>query len=293
MEFPHTLSHSGACPECEWMTPPLSVVRDEYFGTGTFTCRDCGSEVDLWETAAEFLRAVEDPRRGLQVLGNKQTMAQFDLEPEEIREVDLGEAGIPDDGVIFDKRFSHTGSGDGAFAAELAWPYGDSSEQSFRVYGVPAGDADSTTLVTVTATWIERGEGTEDRLYLLDAYAAVADGRLPHAIVPAHAAVELALMPLVKDSLGEIASNKAVEDNERDLTFSLTLKVLLPAVCEATSIPQMPDKLRGQLNSLRQLRNRFVHEGVTDVSQEEARRFLQASYFGYEYARFLAERLDE
>ena len=288
---PFTYSHAGACPKCELMVPPLPVARDEYFANGKTRCDDCQAKVDPWETSVAFLRRMAEPDWGLQVLGNKQTIGHFDLQANQTRQVDFTHWGVASDAVIFHVTWSSSGDGNGCVPAEMDWPPGKARGSTRTVYGVPIGTGTSTTKVTALVTWVERGEDTAARSYLLDAFTTSLEDRWTHAIVPALASVEIALVPQVLDLLAKCSSRSAVKDAKRDLSFSLVLNVILPTLCDLTDTRKLPAKIRGQLNRLRKDRNHFAHDGIVRFDRKDLNQFLCAAFFGQEYAAFLRDSL--
>ena len=113
-------------------------------------------------------------------------------------------------------------------------------------------------------------------------------------VVPAHSAVEIATMPIVRDLLERHASRERVKGFINDRAgFGDTVNVVLPFICGQARIAKLPDKIRGSLNTLRELRNKLVHEGLSgkSVSAQQAAEGLCATVFGVEHARYAGPKL--
>jgi hypothetical protein len=132
-------------------------------------------------------------------------------------------------------------------------------------------------------------------LYLVDAVEAVTLGRFSQAIVPAHAATEISITPIIRSFLVKYSAREDVERFLRqDLSFSSILNVVVPLICALVGAKTLPSEIRGNLNALRKLRNEFVHDGVlpTAVDANHVRRLLCAAAFGCEYAKYLRRFLN-
>ena len=226
-------------------------------------------------------------------LGATQTRLEFALSPGEHREIDLESFGVPSGATILELIFSphgksfpllrHSNRAIARFIGPKLW-----------VYGVPFDLGVEGGSVSGSVTWIQRGGSTQSFLYMVDAMEAMTAQKFLHVILSAHIAFELETMSLVRTALERHASRSKVRDFvERELSVANATNVILPQICGSERIPTMPDNLRGALNQLRELRNKIVHDGLSDtaINENQAARMLFAAMFGFEYVRFARKEL--
>jgi hypothetical protein len=92
----------------------------------------------------------------------------------------------------------------------------------------------------------------------------MASRRYWHVILPAHIGFEIALIPLIRTVLEKYVSKERVKDFLNDsIDMSAALNIVLPLLCEILRVPQLDAEIRGQLNRLREFRNKLVHEGLS------------------------------
>jgi len=218
----------------------------------------------------------------------------FDLSPGEHKELDLTAEGVPEDAAILQLSFTSQG---GDCFAQLQ--HGNLATPRFvgpkvYVYGMPHSLGIAGGKTSASVTWIREKDSAESWLYLVDAFDAMASRKYWHVILPAHVAFEVALIPLVKSALEKHVSKERVKDFLNDgLGISVALNIVLPLLCEISRAPRLQDEIRGQLNHLRDLRNKLVHEGLPkeSVTDQLAGEMLTASVFGFEYVQFLRTRI--
>jgi hypothetical protein len=227
-------------------------------------------------------------------LGAMHTSFLFDLSRGEHKELDLTAQGVPENATIL--RLNFTSQGGDCFAQ---LQHGNLANPRFigpkvNVYGMPhdVGVAGGKTCASVT--WIREKDSAASWLYLVDAFDAMASRKYWHVILPAHVGFEVALIPLVKSALEKHVSTERVKDFLNDgLGISVALNIVLPLLCKISRAPRLQDEIRGQLNHLRDLRNKLVHEGLPkeSVTEQLAGEMLTASVFGFEYVQFLRTRI--
>jgi hypothetical protein len=160
--------------------------------------------------------------------------------------------------------------------------------------GIPIEEEFSGDNISVMVLWAPVEGSDAPWLYLLDAIEAVTLGRFSQAVVPAHAAAEISITPIIRSFLTKYSAGKDVERLLRqELSFSSVLNVVVPLVCALVGAKPLPDVIRGNLNALRKLRNEFMHKGVlpTAVDAKQVRTLLCAAAFGFEYGKYLQQFL--
>jgi len=301
VEFPHTQNFSAACPGCRYVIPALSDASGTYFEEGSVKCSKCGLAVDLWEATLERVIRLAGLSVSLAALGPRVTYLKFRVPANKSVELDLTKYGIPEGATIL--LVSYTPH-DNSLPIEL---HGNTPLRRFRgtkihLYGiqtktsegVPNEEKVSGDNVSVMALWAPVEGSDAPWLYLVDAIEAVTQGRFSQAIVPAHAAAEISITPIVRSFLIKYSASNDVERLLRhEMSFSSVLNIVVPLVCALVGAKPLPDVIRGNLNALRRLRNEFVHEGVlpTAVDATEVRKLLCAAAFGFEYGKYLRQFL--
>jgi hypothetical protein len=227
-------------------------------------------------------------------LGAKDTRFSFELARGETKEIDLSAHGIPDDATLLRLNFNPGGD---CFPLLL-----HSNSVSVRplqtkmyVFGRPMdmGFAPGQP-ISALVTWVRADEPTESWVYLAEALDAMASRRYWHVILPSYVAFEISLMRVLKQGMERQISKDRVRDFMKDgLTSSVALNIILPLLCDLHGAKRLPDAIRGELNRLRDLRNKFVHDGLKkeEVPERAAAELLSAAVFGFEYLRYAGPRL--
>lgn len=275
------------------MLPPLSEISGEYFTRGSVECQICHTHVDVWEAARSAVQWAAS-FIGLQALGAHRTNFLFPLAAGEGKELDLTAYGIPKNATVLSINYTPQGGNCLPTEAHGNTPRRRIIGTTIHLYGRPiVGSSDPPGLIAVGVNWVHHDESSEAWFYLVDAMEALATRRYWHVILPAHAAVEISIMPVVRQTLEKHLSKSRVEAFSDELSYSSALNAVLPLLCKFAKVPTLPDAILGELNRLRKLRNDFVHEGITEeaVSEKLAAEMLCASVFGFEYARYVRPQL--
>ena len=297
MQLPYTRNYSGTCPECSFVLPALSEVSGFYFATGSIKCSHCGISLDLWKTTLDYVIRLVDFTTSLSALGPQVTNLEFRVSANEVVELDFTKFGIPETATILWVNYSPHDN-----CLPIEW-HGNTPPRRFRgtrvnLYGVQTRTSDGVPNEATIAgdnlgvmiLWAPAGQEDLPWLYLVDAIEAVSLGRFSQAIVPAHTAAEISITPIIRPILVKYSSQKyAGRFLGQELSFSSTMNVVLPLICALVDAKPLPDEIRAKLNSLRKLRNKFVHDGVlpTAVDAKEIRTLLCAAAFSLEYAKYL------
>ena len=282
------------CPHCLYGFPPLSKSAPLFFESGSVTCGNCHKSSSLWEAALHVVRGSGGSFFAVNSLGAMMTHFLFNLAAGEHKELDLTAEGVPQDATIL--RLNMTPQSSDYFAQVK---HGNSAGTRLLgpkvyVYGMPIGSGTAGGKIAAMVTWIRGKDAAESWVYLIDAFEAISSGRFWHVILPAHVAFEIALIPLLKRELEKRIARERVRDFlESGLGASAALNVVLPLLREISGIPQLDPAIRGQLNRLRELRNKLVHEGLAkeSVTEEIAGELLTASVFGLEYLEYVRARI--
>jgi hypothetical protein len=306
IEFPYTQSFSGACPRCRFVIPALSEVSDAYFEEGFVKCSKCGLAIDLWEATFERVIRLAGFTASLAALGPRITNLKIRLLATETVELDFTRYGISEGATILLVNYTpqggnclpletHANTPPRRFRGTKIYLYGWQMKTS---EGVPIEEEFSGDNISVMVLWAPVEGSDAPWLYLVDAIEAVTLGRFSQAIVPAHAAAEICMRPIVHSFLIKYSARKDVDrflkqERRRMLSFSSILNDVVPLVCGLVGAKRLPDVIKDSLNDLRDLRNEFMHEGVlpTAVDAKRVRRLLCAAAFGFEYGKYLRQFL--
>jgi hypothetical protein len=237
------------------------------------------------------------PSWALANLGAGKTNLVIPMESGKYHEVDLCKHGVPAEAKILARNY--TGQTGDMTAVE--W-HANSPPLRFpgtvlRLMGVPFGEGPlpRTGRVAIAVVWI-RGDESDAWPYLTTAFEAAAAREYAPSMVFAQSAVEISMMPVIKQRLRRHAATDRVENFMKDsLTYSHALNVVLPYMSAELGAPKMPDEVRGALNKMRKKRNDIIHEGakVAAVTPEDAMEGLCAAAFGFEYMRYVGPTLLE
>ena len=99
--------------------------------------------------------------------------------------------------------------------------------------------------VSIWVVWVHHEEG-DSWPYVVSAFEAFIDGHYDRVIVPAQSAVEICLMPLIRELLERHASVENVKGFMGDgLTYGNAINIVLPLVCGQAGLPKLPAEIRG------------------------------------------------
>lgn len=291
---PHAHRWGVPCPQCKHSSGPFEEAAVLFFEQGSVECKNCKQLIDLWQACAQMAALPDGGDLTVSCLGATETFFTFDLKRGEHTQIDLTEYGVPESATILELGFTPQGGdclpllthGNNAFVRFV--------RSKVNLYGMPLGDPAPGGKILARVTWIQGEASAESRLYLVDAMEALAARKYRHSILSAHIAFELEAMSLVRVMLERHASTDRVKKFvEGDLHVSDVVNVILPFISGTNQIPKMPDTIRGALNQLRILRNSIVHRGLPDkpVTEGLACKMLFAAVFGFEYTRFVRQRL--
>jgi hypothetical protein len=297
-ELPYTRNYSGACPGCRFVIPVLNEVSGTYFETGSVKCSNCGIAIDLWEATLEQVTRLGVFTTSLAALGPRVTYLKLRLLPNQTFELDFTRHGVSEGATIL--WVNYTPQGGNCLPLET---HGNTPPRRFRgtkthLYGVQMKTSEGIPIeeeftgdnISVMVMWAPMEDSQASWLYLVDAIEAVTLERFSQAIVPAFAAAEISITPIVNSMLLKYSARKDVERLlKQELGFSSILNVVVPLICALVGARALPRAIRSNLNVLRKLRNEFVHKGVlpSAVDAKEVRKLLCAAAFGFEYGKYL------
>lgn len=296
--FAETREVAGSCPHCSYVMPRLVDCAPKYFCDGSVNCSQCGKQVDLWQALLNrTAKSSIVPAWALANLGAGQTHIVIPIESGKYHEIDLTKHGVPADAKILTRNYTgQTGNITAvewhANAPPLRFP-----GTVLRLLGVPFGEGPLPQIgrVAIAVVWI-RGNESDAWPYLTTAFEAAAAREYAPSLVFAQSAVEISMMPVIKQKLRRHAAADRVENFMKDsLTYSHALNVVLPYMVAELNAPKMSDDVRGALNKMRKKRNDIIHEGakVAAVSAEDTMEGLCAAAFGFEYMRYVGPILLE
>lgn len=120
---------------------------------------------------------------------------------------------------------------------------------------------------------LEKIEKKQYKLYFNTAKTHLFNGNLSFAFLQLIMSVEICLTQFIHKRLkSKGVSGKKIKDYANDITFSECLNLYLFAVTSDSEKPNLTDL--GEINKMRVKRNKFVHEGIFDISQEELLDFI-------------------
>ena len=296
-----TSSHAGTCPHCHFLFPPIWEATPLYFERGYVTCSKCKQEADLW-TAVLATTQIEHPVPQLSLvrLGATNTIFECEIAANKHHEVRLADAGIPEEATVLQVGYSAKGGPDGIvfpFETHLNVPQRRRIGNVLHLIGQAATEGDGTigtkNPVGIWVVWVHQ-DSHDSWPYILHAFQEYVDGHYDRLIIPAQSAVEISLMPLIRELFVRHASAGKVKAFVGDrLSFSNAVDVILPFVSGQAGIAKLPEPIGLALAKLRGLRNRIAHQGHggSKITSKEAGEGLCAAVFTFEYVKYARPKL--
>ena len=297
-----TRSFAATCPKCHYVYPPIWEAAPAYFSRGFVECSECNTKSDLWQTALERMKGMPTfvPRWILMQLGATETSFTRTITANSYQAISLDTVGVPTDATVLHISYSPQGRAGEAPVFPLHW-HGNSPQRKFGnvlpLIGQPAQMGDGTVgkecPVRISVLWVHQDK-EDGWAYIVDALDALALQDNARVIVPAQSAVEVTLMPVIRELLERNSSKDYVKGFMGDkLTFGNVINVLLPFMCAQADIPTMTEDIRGAMSKLRKLRNDLVHDGKrrASITTGEAIEALAAAVFAFEYVKFARPQL--
>ena len=296
-----TLTNAGSCPRCSYVFPPIWEAAPVYFERGHVTCSKCQGLADLWDVVLSRTLTQPPIPMSLIGLGATRTCFMHQIEAGKYHEINLATVGIPTDATVLQVGYTPQGGPDGGavFPIELHGnvPQRRIVDNVLRLLGraLVSGDGTVGTVnpVSIWVVWL-RQDDEGGWPFIGSAFEAFISGHYDRVIVPAQSAVEVSLMPLIRELLERHASAGHVNNFMGDrLTFGNVINVVLPFMWGQARIPKLPEKIRTSLNKLRKLRNAIVHSGTggNKIASQQAGEGLCAAVFAFEYVRYARPKL--
>lgn len=282
------------CPQCGVVSPPaLDADYTSFFSGGRWHCSACSKNDSLWNILLSDMLQVNPLRPGVLSLGlAKAVMARDEIYRNKPVQVDFTSWGMPDDAQVLAVYI--TPHGTGLFPALItnavsrkAIPHG------LNIYPTAIFDekAAETAQITVLAIWVPASEKPEDGS-LNAAVLAFLNDDFRGTIVPANVAVESKLHQVLLCYFSKFSGKKRAEEFLQDgATYSHQLRFLWPSAFQNTSAPKFDEKIMGNLQRLRGLRNDVAHRHGP-VDRKEAAESLLSAIFAVRYLDIYGPLLD-
>ena len=290
----HTRMGDTPCNACKAFTFEISENHiTQYFNGQNLICGKCGEQQDLWELIIRHFDW-HVPEYIYSIVGGYHTTFLIDMQRNSVFDLDLTEVAIPSDAKIL--QIGYTPNGKGLFPIEM---HGNVPPRHFipnklRLFGYPFGEATESTPVAVSINWLPKERLITHWSNLVEAVEAFTNRNFAAMIIPANVAVESKLSHLLKVKLSKYVSNDRVERFLSDgATYSHQLNVLLPILSHYEKLPVLPDFIRGNLNSLRSLRNELAHDGKLKVEMESQRagELICSAFFSLAYLQMIVHKI--
>jgi hypothetical protein len=127
-------------------------------------------------------------------------------------------------------------------------------------------------------------------VYYTNGKSLIMNGQLKSGILSLFTCCELILSKYLRDSLSNKGISKTkYDDNSRDITFSLMSNFLLYSVVPEELKPD--DKLIGNINRLRKIRNDLIHKGIFELNYDSCYEFVNIVYDFRKYLLELMKKL--
>jgi hypothetical protein len=287
------VDHSVPCLHCGSRIISLQTLPREYFEGQRPTCPACGKPVDWWDVFVRTLREEQWPFNLFGLVGAHTSSLTTVLHPDSLTSLALHGNLIPEDGRILHVTYQVlTGGGLVPIEMHGTEPRFRKYEDNLNLYPVPLQVylpqlPKQDTEISVIVTWVSTDAPTEWSS-LIQAVDALVIERFSEMVVPANVAVESKLTALLtaflEDSVG-ISRDRVRTFLSDAATYSHQLNVMLPTFAKLTGAPPLSDRILGQLNRLRRLRNELGHRGRLSrpLDKKSAAELLAASLLAFHY----------
>jgi hypothetical protein len=270
---------------------------EDYFNGIKYSCLACKKELDWWATFLHTLRGKSRHTKPIMAIGAHQSVFVATLEPQKMLKISLSDYGIPNNAIIlhvsYNKAFPEKPGGLHAVEMRDTSTYRHIIPRDITLFPVSDQEypnSDVLIEITVAVLWVHHTPDDEAWRQLTIAFDAYAQERYMESVIPANVAVESPLNLLMNFVFAKFSSKDKVRDFLTDgATYSHQLNVLLPAIVGLAKAPHMPDKIRGQLNRLRDHRNNIAHRGKTkgQINKSDLSECLCAALFGFHYIKLV------
>jgi hypothetical protein len=285
------------CTHCDEFIPIKDArIAQLYFATSEIPCPFCKRPLDLWDVLLKEIREVW-PLNVFALVGAQGVITTIRLLPDEPFKLSLTDLAIPRDAKILDINYTSQDGSLIALESQTNNPHRfiHDIRHEIVLHPVPFryGEPKTETTVLVSITWVPHTANDEAWENLINACRAYYSHQFWSAVMPANVAVEARLARLLTSFLEQFVGRERVNRFLEDAaTYSYQLNVLLPVFAELRRIPQLPDKIRGHLNSLRSLRNAIAHKGtIQPPCQEDIANSLCAALFAFHYLNLIEEQI--
>jgi hypothetical protein len=199
-DYPHEHLEFGAvCLSCKHTQPTLKSIAHNYFEGKQIRCTNhkCKKPLDYWKATLDFIGGEGIPTILLVSVGARETFFPISLRAGEIKEIDLSQYKVPEDATLLGIAFTPQGANCFPLLMHDNRVSLRPLKAKFNVYGLGLSDGDENGPIEVSVAWVREDEDTISWSYLLDAFEAMASHRWRSVILPAYAAFEISLSPLV------------------------------------------------------------------------------------------------
>ncbi len=255
------------CTKCN--CPMVSLTDQEFFDyldSKEALCSQCRTRLNLFDVISRCIEENFFFNDVFAFVGANKSLFQIKLDPSPATTLNFEEYGIPKGSRIL--HINYTPQGLGLFPLEFHGnsPYRGAPRDSVTLYPAKFGDEKAVaTDVSVMITWLESGSLEDVSLKsLVDAFEEYSRQEFGTCIVPANTAIEFDVMRYAETALEGISSKSNVKEFFKSgVSYTPTLKVLIPLLAKIKGFPAMPEELLAALVKLAALRNQFAHTGKT------------------------------
>jgi len=290
------LDSSFSCPNCNAVLIVEPTHYEHAFDGHELRCHDCKQTFDLHRTMRHQIEHFGVMGNAMVFAGAKWKVCQAPLRASQSVTIDLTQFGVPRTAEVLQLNLT----AQEADCAPVLLTGNDALKTRlgpvFHIHGIQheAEEDRPNGKVNVSAIWFDAQNDDTAVKHLVEAATHFAARRYQSMVVPANVAVESSLSPVLAEWLSAFASRDHTQDFLTNAaTYSRQLNVLVPIVAFMVDAPRMPDHLRGDLNSLRGLRNALAHTGTCDsLDAKRAAQLLTSSIFGMRYTHMMRDRVD-
>lgn len=284
------------CPKCSDFFSFDSTHIIHYFVVSTdFKCPKCSNSFDLYDNVLDhiFVNFMNSSLFGF--IGAKSLLTRIDLQENVTITYDLKNYGLPENSQILHINYTPSGN-----LWPLEWNSNEilnlnfSSSRAIRCIKM-SEESNMKPELSIWTTYIDKNEENYESVQnLVAAFDDYRKKEYSSCIIPANVSVEFPLHQLMNKIFSKNCSPSQAKRFLTDgATYSYQLNVLYPYLASMEGFGQIPERISGNLNRLRSLRNDIAHRGgsVLNIQKKEMANILTSALFANTYFNYIEKKL--
>ncbi|GAB1454751.1 hypothetical protein MASR2M48_00460 [Spirochaetota bacterium] len=289
------------CDNCGQPVDWSKVVLSQYFIQEQNLCISCHNKIDLYSIVKNIIKDNFMYYNSYLCLGAHNHTFNFEMKRDEIFVLNFNEYGIPMSAKIL--HVNYTPQGGTIFPIEMHGNTPAIKHQYFEnkvpltpaLFNLPGVEDTGNTKIACSVTWISKEQENISFSNILDSFEYYSFNEFNKAIIPLNVAVEEPLSKLMTIIINRKLPNRLskVKNFLQDYaTYGWQMTILLPLLMGYEKEQQLDEKIVGNLNRLKNLRNELAHDGILTktLTKGEQADILTSVLFTHYYLEYLINK---